>query len=227
MPPENSLSIRSCHRSRSPWVALVALVSAAELLGTGCGAKSLGDSPTGAAHATSDSSVVRNDGGRDGAVDHRADGSSVCDGAVQNDPVAACATPATPEVGYADAAELAALLLGNWIRCEGPIQPIGQAPAPDGQIGLEFDLFPGQSLGGMGALLPPANGPCYGFVLAYVGGNQYDPVSWAFNAGTAGAPGLVLQATTGPAVYDQPAFSAGGNRMSLTDSIWNGTYVKL
>jgi hypothetical protein len=202
------------------------LVSAAVLLGTGCGARSLVDSPTDAAQ-TSGSSVVGNDGGRDRAVDHRADGSTVCDGAVQNDPAAACAAPATPEVAYTGAAGLAALLVGNWIRCEGPIQPIGQAPAPDGQIGLEFDIYPGQSQGGMGAILPPANGPCYGFVLAYVGGDQYDPVSWAFDAGTAGAPGIVFQATTGSAVYDQPSFSAGGNRMTLTDDIWNGNYVKL
>jgi hypothetical protein len=158
-----------------------------------------------------------------------------CEGAppVLGDASALCGAPPTPIVPFGSAADLADLVVGQWYRCEGPLQPQGGAVAPDGQSGLEFELNAGTNQGALDGLIPSGT-PCYGFglVLPYVGGERYGQVNWAFasvpsDAGDGGPPGIVFQDTAGLVVYDQPIFSDQGNRMSLSDSIWNGTYVRI
>jgi hypothetical protein len=141
------------------------------------------------------------------------------------DTTAACAAPATTTVPFSDPKGLVALIVGYWLRCEGPIQPKGMPVVPDGQNGIEFDLNPGQQQGEAGGL-SPSGGPCMNRLLLYVGNGNYAPAWWAF-ASTPTGPGLVFQDTRGDVVYDNPVFSAGGKRMVLSDPIYNGTYVRL
>jgi hypothetical protein len=141
-----------------------------------------------------------------------------------SDSTAACAAPAAATVTFSDAKDLVALIVGDWLRCEGPIQPKGMPVAPDGQDGIEFDLNPGEQQGQAGGLAP-SGGPCLNMLLLYVGGGNYAPTSWAF-VSTPTGPGLVFQDTFGHVVYDNPVFSDGGKRMVLSDPIYNGTYVR-
>ena len=142
------------------------------------------------------------------------------------DPTAACAAATTAtKVPFTNANELAALLVGGWMRCEGPLQPNGGPVAPDGQDGLELNLFPGTQQGPVRGMRPNG-GPCFDHLLLYVGGGKFDvSMSWAFSATPTG-PGLVFQGADSLVVYDHPAFSNGGKRMILTDPLWFGTYVK-
>jgi hypothetical protein len=101
-------------------------------------------------------------------------------------------------------------------------------PAPDGQFGLHFMLQTGggdapfltRSLWG----LIPDDRPdsSIGDVLAYTGGG-YGAPDWNFARGDAGQPGIAF--STG--VFDAARFFDSGNKMVLTDTIWNGTYVRL
>lgn len=133
------------------------------------------------------------------------------------DPTAACAAPSSTPVPYSDAESLVALIVGDWLRCEMPI-------APDGEVGIEFDLNPGEQQGYAGGLVP-SGGPCLSNLLLYDGSGHYAPTSWAF-ASTATGPGIVFQDTFGDVVYDSAVFSAGGKRMVLSDPIHYGTYVR-
>jgi hypothetical protein len=141
---------------------------------------------------------------------------------------AACAEAQTSVASYSSPAELASLVVGEWFRCEGPIQPAGEPVAPDGQNGLYFDLFAGQNQGSISGLIPDGP-PCYGFggVLVYVGNDAYGLVDWAFSQDDAGNPGIVFQGTRIGVIYDQPVFSNQGHRMVLSDPTWAGTYVRI
>lgn len=140
------------------------------------------------------------------------------------DPTAACAAPPSAQVPYTDAKSLASLIVGDWLRCEGPIQPVGMPVAPDGQDGIEFDVNPGEQQGQAGGLMP-SGGPCLNQVLLYDGSEHYAPTSWAF-ASTSTGPGIVFQDTFGDVVYDNAVFSSGGKRMVLSDPTYNGTYIR-
>ncbi len=134
---------------------------------------------------------------------------------------AACSAAATPESPWATADARGTLLVGQRIRCEGVITPNGGQPAPDRQDGLEFDT--GGAVGGLlSGSLPLSNGETG--PLAYVGGS-YAVVSWQFVVPDGGTPSLVFQ-WEGSAEYDDPVFMNGGTRMTLSDPIWNGTYVR-
>jgi hypothetical protein len=157
--------------------------------------------------------------GADGPLD------TGCQGPPAYDPTAACAAAASATVPFSSAQQLAALVVGDWLRCEGPIQPEGMPVAPDGQFGIEFDLNPGEEQGYASGIIP-TGGACLSTLLLYVGNDDYGPTSWAF-AQTSSGPGIVFQSTFQTVVYDNPVFSSGGNRMLLTDPTYHGNYVRV
>ena len=139
------------------------------------------------------------------------------------DKQAACAEAPAGVNSYATESDLNALIVGQWVRCQGILQPEGGLPAPDRQDGLEFDLD-GSIYGLVSSELPlPPGGTGY---LPYVGGG-YGLETWQFWPGDGGVPGVLFEISTGSGGFaDTPQFSNGGNRMALSDAIWGGTYVR-
>jgi hypothetical protein len=135
----------------------------------------------------------------------------------------ACAEAPTAVIPYATASDLTALIVGQWVRCEGVLQPQNGLPAPDRQDGLQFESGGGVD-GLVSSELPlPEGGTGY---LPYIGGT-YGIIDWQFWPTDAGAPGVLFESSGGSYGFeDTPVFSNGGNRMVLSDAVWPGTYVR-
>ena len=104
---------------------------------------------------TRDGGVAVTPGTRDGGVavmPETGDGGCV----LASDSAAACAAPAAATVTFSDAKDLVALIVGDWLRCEGPIQPKGMPVAPDGQTGSSSTSIRANSKARLVGSLPPA-----------------------------------------------------------------------
>jgi hypothetical protein len=135
---------------------------------------------------------------------------------------AGCDDPDMTVKPYTDPIDLYSMIIGfSWLRCEGTIQPAGGSPAPDGEHGLDFVSPSGSNPGNVLGI--PA-GPDAGTGVTPWDGNQYETVTWAYvDMGT--GPGISFTGAAIGTVYDQPVFTSGGHRMTLSDPVWKGTYV--
>jgi hypothetical protein len=136
-------------------------------------------------------------------------------------PLAMCATPPKGPMSYGSEGPFEMAFVGQWLRCEGVIQPASGSPAPDGQDGLELE--PGGGVDGLQSWELPIPEGGTG-VLPWTGG-LYEPVSWTFDISTGGA-GVLFGGTTIPDSFDQPVFSNDGERMTLSGTLFPGHYVR-
>jgi hypothetical protein len=135
---------------------------------------------------------------------------------------AGCDDPDMTVKPYTDPIDLYSMIMYfDWLRCEGTIQPAGGLPAPDGEHGLLFESFNGPQVA---LVLGIPAGPAAGMGVTPWVGNQYETVSWTYVVMATG-PGISFTGTTIGTVYDQPVFTSGAKRMTLSDPVWKGTYV--